>query len=156
LASVSFPESLTSIGYQAFWNTTLTEADVALPASLGETKRHWARYNCMAYTDLVAWPEGLITIEQNAFSGCDSLLSVALPDGLTSIGSAAFRDCNSLLSVVLPEGLKSIGGVAFQGAASLASVSFPESLTSIGVYAFQGAKALASVTLTPIETPSIH
>ena len=45
LGSVSFPEGLTSIGRQAFHNTLLTEADVTLPASLGEEKRHW--YSCI-------------------------------------------------------------------------------------------------------------
>ena len=78
LVSVFSPEGLTSIGAQAFLNTLLTEADVTLPASLGEEKRHWYYYNCMGYTDLVL-PEGLTTIGDGAFSVCDSLLSVALP-----------------------------------------------------------------------------
>ena len=61
-ASVSFPVGLTSIGPQAFRNTLLTEANVTLPASLGEEKRHWYYYDCMGYTDLVL-PEGLTSID---------------------------------------------------------------------------------------------
>ena len=57
----SFTEGLTSIGTQAFRRTLLTEADVTLPASLGEEKRHWYWYNCMGYTELVL-PEGISTI----------------------------------------------------------------------------------------------
>eukprot|EP00964_Phaeocystis_antarctica_P129120 scaffold92991_cov69-Phaeocystis_antarctica.AAC.1 len=85
LASATFSEGLTSIGTQAFHNTLLAEADVTLPASLGEEKRHWYFYNCGAYTDLIL-PEGISTIDASAFSTCDTLLSVALPNSLISIG----------------------------------------------------------------------
>ena len=103
LASVSFQEGLTSIGTRAFHNTLLTEADVALPASLvGEMKRQWYNYNCIGYTDLVL-PEGLITIEYNAFKDCHSLLSVTLPSSLTSIGEGAFWGATALASVTLTQ-----------------------------------------------------
>ena len=71
-----------------------------------------------------------------------------VPDGVTTIDDYAFSSCDSLVSIALPEGLISIGDWAFDGATSLASVSFPESLTSIGIWAFKGANSLASITFS--------
>ena len=44
-------------------------------------------------------PEGVITIESSAFSGCGNLPSVILPKSLTVIGSSAFNNCTNLSSI---------------------------------------------------------
>ena len=66
-------------------------------------------------------------IGEEAFYGCDSLISVTLPDGLTSIGDHAFLGCSSLTSVTLPDSLTSIGVNPFGGCDSLVKIDvFPD------------------------------
>ena len=44
----------------------------------------------------VVIPEGVIYIDEYAFSGCESLVSVSLPSTMETIGTAAFNNCTSL------------------------------------------------------------
>ena len=54
-------------------------------------------------TDIVV-PEGVTTIEQQAFNYCASLKIVSLPTSLTTIGDCAFQGCSSLESIVVADG----------------------------------------------------
>ena len=72
-----------------------------------------------------------------AFYYCGSLgrlTSISLPDGLTSIGNQAFSGCESLALTSLPDGLTSIGDYTFYKCTSLALTSLPDGLTSIGYH----------------------
>lgn len=53
-------------------------------------------------------PEGITTIEENAFEGCDNLTSITFPCSLKHIGRNAFADCKQLKTVVLPESISTI------------------------------------------------
>lgn len=103
---------------------------------------------------------GVISIDNYAFSDCYSLASVVIPNNVTSIGNFAFYICYSLASVVIPNGIGRIGGSAFQNCSSLASVVIPESVTNTGTRTFQGCYSLASVvipeSLTSLGNYSFH
>ena len=71
--SVTIPESVTSIRYEAF-------------------------YYCSSLTS-VTIPESVTSIGEYAFSGCSSLTSVTIPESVTLIGRGAFADCRLLTSV---------------------------------------------------------
>ena len=92
-------------------------------------------------------PEGTETIEDYAFVGCTSLISVTIPDSVTSIGSCAFKNCTSLTSVTIPESVQSIGSCAFENCTSLTSVTIPNGVTSIGSWAFSNCTSLTSVSI---------
>lgn len=47
----------------------------------------------------VVLPEGLLTIEQEAFAGCRHIPAVVLPKSLTVIGQRAFSDCYNLSAI---------------------------------------------------------
>ena len=91
--------------------------------------------------------EGITSIGESTFEGCDYLKSVEIPKEVTSIGNYAFKDCSSLTSVTIPEGVTSIENSAFKGCSSLTSVTIPEIVTSIGSSAFEDCSSLASITI---------
>ena len=89
----------------------------------------------------------VVSIDNNAFSGCAGLTALTIPNTVTAIGSSACLQCSSLVSVVIPVSVSTIGDNAFMGCSSLASVALPNSVTMIGIGTFQGCTSLASVTL---------
>lgn len=90
-------------------------------------------------------PDGVHTIKDWAFSGCDLLVSVDIPEGTESIGEWAFNECNRLETISLPKGLGSIGNWAFSDCVSLTSMNIPETVSKIGNNAFSGCKSITSV-----------
>ena len=63
-----------------------------------------------------ALPADTKRIDEYAFAGNTSLVSVKIPDGVTAIGDYAFAGCTSLQDVILPVGLTEIGAHAFDPA----------------------------------------
>ena len=104
LASVTLPNSVTTIGQYAFNRCTSL-----VSVSLGNS---------------------VVTIDKNAFSYCSQLASVTLPNTVTTIGNFAFEDCTSLTAIELPNSLTSIGNRAFNNT-SLTSIVIPASVTSL-------------------------
>lgn len=63
---------------------------------------------------------------------------VIIDEGVTSIGDHAFRGCNRISKVELPSTLEEMGEYAFCGCKSLKNITFPDSLESIGHMVFDG------------------
>lgn len=80
-------------------------------------------------------PDGVTSIESEAFSGALDLTSVNIPDSVTSIGDRAFSDCLGLTNATIGNGLRRIGVDAFATCENLASVKIPY-FTTVGFYAF--------------------
>ena len=137
LTSVTIPASVEVIGYQAFnWCTSLET--VVSPV--------WSDfYSCPV--SHVTIPEGVTSIRESAFFGCNALTSITIPDGVTSIGAYAFYNCSSLASLTIPVGVTSIGEYAFAGCSALTSITIPAGVTSITESAFSGCSALTSITI---------
>ncbi len=70
-------------------------------------------------------------IPEGAFSGCDSLQTVALPAALREIGMEAFSDCTALTSITIPDNVEGIGWYAFSGCTSLDSVVLPKNFKQL-------------------------
>ena len=157
LMKVSLPNSLRSIGGDAFAGTNLTE---------------------------IILPEGLLSIGNGAFWGVTSLRSITIPASLTSLGSGCFaynelesltvaegsstfyspagsnavvRKADDVLvlgcpNTVIPNTVKGIGDFAFYLLNSLKTLIIPESVTTIGyraiAYCFnlRGSLLLTGVT----------
>lgn len=154
LTSVAFPSSVTYIEsgtLNGFGNLLYLTVDA-------NNTKYNSRYNCNAIIETATnkllfgsnntiIPNGVTSIEANAFSGFNGLTSVAIPSSVTSIGSGAFSGCNNLTSVTIPDGVPSIENSTFYNCSSLTSVTIPNSVTSIGSSAFYGCSGLTSVTI---------
>ena len=92
--------AVTRIADDAFKNTKLTA--ISLPTTLKIIGAK-AFYNKASLTE-VAIPEGVESIEQNAFAYCYGLKKLSLPSTLKSIGSHAFYTASKLvsLSIAMP------------------------------------------------------
>ena len=65
----------------------------------------------------------LVSIDNDAFSGCTNLNTLSLPNSITSIESYAFYGCNSLNSITIPNSVDSISNYAFYGCNGLTSIT---------------------------------
>jgi hypothetical protein len=115
---VTIPDSVTTLGGNAF-------------------------FNCTGLTD-VSIGSGISAIAQSAFQGT-GLTSVTIPTTITAIGDFAFFGCADLAEVSLGGGVTSIGQGAFQACPSLISISIPSSVTSLGGFAFGGSDSMNDI-----------
>ena len=90
-------------------------------------------------TILLGSGDNVITaIQDDTFSGCTSLETIALPSSLKSIGTNAFYNCESLIGtddgengMVIPDGVTTIGAGAFILCSSLTEIHIPSSVKDI-------------------------
>ncbi len=81
-------------------------------------------------------PNGVRTIQEDAFSPCANLLkSITMPNSLKGIGADAFSGCR-FTSVTIPNGVEWIGWGVFDHCTGLKSITIPSSVTSIQMDAF--------------------
>ena len=139
-------------GTRIYWSYP-RGGELLLPDGL-ETIGDYAFCGCEGMT-LPSLPASLRTIGEFAFAACTGLTSLALPDGLRTIGDSAFDSCTSLSSVTLPDGLQTIGNQAFELCAALSGVTLPSGLQSIGNQAFYGCTALESVRFLGLDAPAL-
>ena len=87
------------------------------------------------------------SIGRNAFEGCNGLTSLTFPSTVPSIDECAFKGCESLSNLVLPSNIASISKSAFEGCKGLTNLTFPSTVTSIDECAFKGCEDLSSLVL---------
>ena len=144
LVSITVPESITDLGYNAFNGCSLLSS-VVLSSEI-TTIGVCTFANCSSLSSIEI-PLSVTSVGSNAFSGCSSLTAIELPSGLTSIDSYAFQNCTSLASVDIPSNVISIGQGAFRGCISLGSIDLPPLLKTIGQEAFSNCSSLMQVVI---------
>ena len=90
----------------------------------------------------------VIGIEEGAFRGVFDLCRLTFPgdSGVLAIDDLAFEGCTSLMTVVFPPKLECIGLQSFNGCRSLAAVNLPRTVRSVGANAFSGCDSVTDVT----------
>ena len=135
ITQVNIPNSITSIGANAFYNChRLSKTNY-----LGDVN-DWVQIDFEgSYSNPIMYSKNLyinnelvtilninsaIKINNSAFKYCDSLTSVTIEGTVTEIGEDAFYNCKGLTNVVIGDGVTNIGRYAFSGCSALTSVEF--------------------------------
>ena len=106
LTSVTIPNSVTTIGDDAFWHCTgLTSITVEKGNAVYDS-----RENCNAIIE---------TQTNTLIRGCKNTI---IPGSVTTIGSGAFWACTGLTSVTIPNSVTTIGDIAFWGCTNLKEI----------------------------------
>lgn len=92
---------------------------------------------CFAGTNVeeVVLPEGIETIDSDAFNFCTKLKKINFPETLKVISYGAFDKCFSLKTVILPKVMKEINNYAFY-TAGIKHLTLPEKVSSVGIKVF--------------------
>ena len=167
LKNITFPKSLTNLGssafmYSGFREITMPENVTSLPYNLfyqcdSLHTVHLAQgtirigdycfYACKSLKNIDLNLPSLVSIGNEAFSGCSSMKEVVLSNSITSLGSGVFSSCTSLQSPTLPSGIVSLPSSTFRDCSSLVNVVIPESVKSIGNSAFRGCTSLTELDI---------
>ena len=86
-----------SCGDNLTWSLNTKDSTLTITGSGEMTSRPWSDYN--SYIKYVFLPDGLTSIEDDAFYDCSGLTSVTIPNSVTSIGYAAFDGYSGLTSL---------------------------------------------------------
>lgn len=124
LASVTIPNSVTTIGNYAF-----SQCENLTSATIGSS---------------------VATIGEYAFTS-SGLTSITIPNSVTSIGNYAFYYCTSASSATIGTSVATIGESAFSMCSGLTTVTIPPSVTSIGGRAFNSCTGMTSVKISDME-----
>ena len=95
----------------------------------------------------VTIPDSVTSIGWSAFYNCTGLTNITIPDSVISIGDSAFAKCTGLTSITIGNAVTGIGRSAFKDCTGLTSIMIPDSVTSIGDGAFYGCTGLTSITI---------
>lgn len=168
------PNTLTTIGKEMFYNSTLKT--VVIPARVETIETNAFSYTALTSIEI---PASVETIEATAFQGCSELTtvtfekdsklktigrysysncpitSIEIPASVETIEAEAFYGCSKLTTVTFEKGskLKTIGGGCsvnyyYYGAFSdcpIASIEIPASVETIEAAAFKGCSELTTV-----------
>ena len=154
LENVILPESITSIGREAFYGTAYYN-----------NESNWENgilylSNCLIATKstdingkVVIKPETRI-IADYAFCECENMTEIELPEGLISIGDSAFFECTSLTSLYVPDSVIHIKKLQIidynaldKSESKLQSVVIGNGITTIPANMFRSCSSLINVTL---------
>ena len=143
--AITIPNSVTSIGGSAFYNTAWYNAQ---PDGVIYINNILYDYKgTMPQGTSIAIKDGTVSISFFAFSGCSGLTSITIPNSVTSIEYSAFFGCSGLTSITIPNSVTSIECSAFFGCSGLTSITIPNSVTSIECSAFEDCTGLTSITI---------
>lgn len=176
LTSITIPESVANIGDRVFyycpsltsvvWNAKrcndffenmAMDAKDCLPFEpeyitsfvFGNNVEHIPACICRQMENVISIiiPESVVSIGDEAFSGCGLLTSISIPDNVVSIGRRAFENCDSLSSVIVGNGVKSLNDYTFSYCDALSAITLGCGLENIGEYAFAHCPSITSLTI---------
>lgn len=144
VGKLTIPASVKTIGSNAFalpdWcNQTFTQLEFESGSKLTVIGSN--AFKDQTNIAAINLPEGLITIENEAFVRCRRTKTLTLPSTLKTIGNYAFSACEDLdCDLTIPKSVETIGNGAFNGCQkfkdNVLTIPKDNSLKSIGTNAF--------------------
>jgi len=150
LAGVTIPASVTSIGFSVFAGCKSSQYFTVEEANPNYRSLDGVLYD-KSVTRLMAYPgdragsfivpDGVLSIDSKAFSGCANLTGISMPPSLTTIGDGAFSSCPLLENITIPPSVTWIDTFAFSYCGKLGAVLFSGNAPSTGWGIFDSAAA---------------
>lgn len=152
LREVHFGSNLEYIGSWSFAGTSLETVDI--PASVAYIAPSAFNYNSVR--------EFVVSDDNEYYTSVDGVLyskdmtelicvpnsmegKFTVPDSVTAIGSYAFGGCWALDEIVIPDSVRSVGSRAFDACDRLTSISFPDSVTDFDEMAVMNCGSLENI-----------
>ena len=137
LTSVSIPNTITSIGYAAFYSCMSLSSITIVPNEALEISEN-VFYNTAAYNDETNWKDGVLYISNCVIDTKKCLVGdYQIKENTHTIAQMGFSGNTSLVSITMPNTMKSIGSSAFVGCSNLTSITIPNSVSYVGLNAFE-------------------
>lgn len=113
LKSVVIPDSVKTIGRSLF-NKCYSLESVTFPESVSSIGTTFMFYECRSL-ESVTLPRGTLSIGYQMFFGCTKLKAIELPTGVKTIRERAFEGCSALTEIRIPETVDDVARGAFKG-----------------------------------------
>ncbi len=161
---VVIPEGVTSIGPQAFMNSTIRK--ITIPD--GVYAIHERAFENCKRLEMIDLPESIDFIGGNCFINCTSLETILFPTREFRIAGGAFDNTLWMMNyegdfvvinhtlvkyrgkeatVTIPDHITVIGERAFENCTYMSQVNIPTGVKSIEIYAFYGCTSLMEIIL---------
>ena len=154
----AIPSKVEYIGRSAFYNCR-SITSLSIPSSVKDIGPY-AFYKCVnlgtkgteenPIQSEVIIAEGVLSIGERAFQGCEALVEIAIPNSVTYLGSHAFYKCTMLEKVTLGKGIKEIMPYTFYKCSALKEANISNSVNTIGKYSFRGCESLTTINLSSV------
>lgn len=138
MLNIDFPESVKSIGLEAFEGTPWLENQRSENPIVIVNN---VLVNATTFTgETLEISDHITAISGGAFSDCTNLKSVSIPNGVEEIDSFTFYNCTNLTEINFTENIKLIEGYAFSKCKNLVNIGLPDSVEEIDKTAFNGSE----------------
>lgn len=92
--------------------------------------------------------EGVVSIEESAFSSCSNLTGISLPNSVLEVGRWCFNGCKNLIYATLSDNLSTISSYLFYGCQNLQEFFIGSQVVKIEPSSFEGCISLQAFSVS--------